>query len=196
MPRLIKGCSREGPLPSTNGTPSGGSERKRAWGPTYAVVDDPYFVARDATVLADLPQGVPVIVPLVVWIAHRDWLHARSGVGVWLAPADDPLALAGDVASLPVIAIDFPALTDGRGYSSARLLRDRLGYKGELRAIGDVQRDQLYYLAQVGFDAFALAEGRDVDAALASLRDFTDGYQGTQARAPWFRRRNASEVTT
>ena len=153
-------------------------------------VDDRFFVARDAAALDDLPRGVPVIVPLAVWLAHRVALRERKGVGVWLAPADDPLALADDVAALDVVAIDFPAFTDGRGYSSARLLRDRLGYKGELRAIGDVQRDQLYYLSQVGFDAFALAEGRDVDAALASLRDFTDGYQGTQARTPWFRRRH------
>jgi uncharacterized protein (DUF934 family) len=159
------------------------------------VVDDPYFVARDATSLADLPEGVPVIVPLAVWVEHRDELRARRDIGVWLAPADDPLALAEDVGSLDVIAIDFPAFTDGRGYSSARLLRERLGYRGELRAIGDVQRDQLYYLRQVGFDAFALAEGRDVDAALAGLRDFSDGYQGTQARTPWFRRRNAPEAT-
>jgi len=158
------------------------------------VVEDPFFIVRDATSLDDLPQGAPVIVPLAVWVVHRDTLRARGRVGVWLSPADDPLALADDVGSLDVIAVDFPAFTDGRGYSSARLLRDRLGYEGELRAIGDVQRDQLYYLSQVGFDAFALAEGRDVDAALAGLRDFSDGYQGTQARLPWFRR-NGQEVT-
>ena len=118
-------------------------------------------------------------------------LLARGGVGVWLAPAEDPYTIAGDVASLRVIAVDFPAFTDGRGYSTARLLRERLGYAGELRAVGDVQRDQLHYLSQVGFDAFAVAEGRDVDAALASLRDFSDGYQATNARTPWFRRRDA-----
>jgi uncharacterized protein (DUF934 family) len=140
------------------------------------------------------PDSVPVIVSLAVWQANRDELRARGDVGVWLAPADDPLALAEDVASLPVIAIDFPSFTDGRGYSSARLLRERLGYQGELRAIGDVQRDQLYYLSQVGFDAFAVREDRDIEAALASLRDFSDGYQGTQARTPWFRRRYAREA--
>jgi uncharacterized protein (DUF934 family) len=113
-------------------------------------------------------------------------------VGVWLAPADDPLALAADAASLPVIAVDFPSFTDGRGYSIARLLRERVGYVGELRAIGDVQRDQLYYLSQVGFDAFAVREDRDLEQALVSLRDFSDGYQGTQARTPWFRRRDAA----
>src|SRR5262249_59222150 len=116
---------------------------------------------------------------------------ARGDVGVWPGPADDPLALEADIERLALIAVDFPKFNDGRGYSTARLLRDRLGYRGELRAIGDVQRDQLYYLSQVGFDAFAIAHDRDVEGALASLRDFSDGYQITQARTPWFRRRNA-----
>jgi len=156
-----------------------------------AIVDDAYVLVRAASSLADVPQGVPVIVPLGLWIANRDTLRARAAVGVWLAPAEDPFALAEDLASLPVIAVDFPAFTDGRGYSSARLLRERLGYKGELRAVGDVQRDQLYYLSQVGFDAYAIAEGRDIDAALSGLRDFSDGYQATNARTPWFRRRDA-----
>ena len=155
------------------------------------VVEDAAVLVRDAATLADVPQDGGVIVPFALWRAERDALLARGNVGVWLAPADDALALADDVAALELIAIDFPTFTDGRGYSSARLLRDRLGYRGELRAIGDVQRDHLYYLAQVGFDAFSLAADRDVDAALASLRDFSDGYQITHARTPWFRRRDA-----
>ena len=191
MPRLIrKDHSREGPLPSANCAPSGGSERQRAWG-SYQIVDDAYLVVR-GTEPIDVTEGVPVIVPLAAWQANRDALRSRVDAGVWLAPSDDPLALAGDIGSLALIAIDFPRFTDGRGYSSARLLRERLGYTGELRAIGDVQRDQLYYLAQVGFDAFAMREGLDVEAALASLRDFSDGYQRTQVRAPWFRRRHAT----
>jgi len=155
-----------------------------------ALVDDPYVLARDATSLADLPRGVPVLVPLTLWRAEHATLAARQGVGVWLAPADDPADLAGDVASLPVIAVDFPSFTDGRGYSTARLLRERYGYTGELRAIGDVQRDQFYCLHQSGFDAFALRDDKDVADALAGLRDFSDGYQRTQQRAPWFRRRD------
>ena len=153
-----------------------------------AMVDDAYMVVCGDAV----PEGVPVIVALAAWQANREALRKRKDVGVWLAPADDPLALADDVASLPVIAIDFPSFTDGRGYSSARLLRERVGYGGELRAIGDIQRDQLYYLSQVGFDAFAVREDLDIEAALASLRDFSDGYQGTHARTPWFRRRDAA----
>ncbi len=90
-----------------------------------AIVDDAYVLVRDASSLADVPQGVPVIVPLALWLGNRDALRARAAVGVWLAPAEDPFALAEDVASLPVIAVDFPEFTDGRGYSIARLLRER-----------------------------------------------------------------------
>ena len=154
------------------------------------IVDDAYMLVRGATSLADVPEGVPVIVPLALWIAERDALKARGDVGVWLAPADDPEALEHDVAALTLVAIDFPSFTDGRGYSSARLLRERYGYRGELRAVGDVQRDQLYYLYQVGLNAFELPEAADILSALRGLADFSDGYQLTQARTPWFRRRN------
>ncbi len=150
-----------------------------------AVVEDRWSLLREVS--GDLP-ATPVIVPLSHWLAARAALRARGNVGVWLAPADDPALLAPDSADLPLIAIDFPKFADGRGYSSARLLRERFGFRGELRAIGDVARDQLYYLHQVGFDAFALRDGKDALAAVASLRDFSDGYQITNRRMPWFRR--------
>jgi uncharacterized protein (DUF934 family) len=153
------------------------------------VTDDRWTVVREAATLADLPDGVPVIVPLKLWTERRAALIARGDVGVWLAPDEDPAALVADIARLPVIAIDFPQFTDGRGYSHGRLLRERHHFGGELRAIGDVQRDQLYYLSQCGFDAFVLKEGREADDALAGLDDFSDGYQLTQQRTPWFRRR-------
>jgi len=156
-----------------------------------SLVDDRYTLVRDAGSLADLPDGVAVIVPLSLWHERRSALIARGDTGVWLAPADPPDALADDVSRLPVIAVDFPQFTDGRGYSHARLLRERHRFTGELRAIGDVGRDQLYYLAQCGFDAFAIPDDRDAEAALAAFDDFSDGYQSTTARTPWFRRRQA-----
>jgi uncharacterized protein (DUF934 family) len=156
-----------------------------------AFADDRYRLVRDAATVVDLPDGEPVIVPLSLWVERRAALIARGDVGVWLAPADDPVALADDVARLPVIAIDFPQFTDGRGYSLARILRERLSYAGELRAIGDVQRDQIYYLSQCGFDAFLVPDGKDAQVALRGLADFSDGYQRTQVRTPWFRRREA-----
>ena len=157
-----------------------------------ALAEDRYTLLRDAATLADVPDGVPVIVPLALWSERRVALIARGETGVWLAPADDPGTLAADVARLAVIAIDFPQFTDGRGYSHARLLRERFGYAGELRAIGDVGRDQLYYLAQCGFDAFAIPDGRDAAAAIAAFADFSDGYQATFSRTPWFRRRQVA----
>ena len=149
------------------------------------VTDDSWTLVRDGE--ASLPSS-PAIVPLATWLAQRDELRKRDDVGVWLSPADDPALLAGDTETLPLIAVDFPKFADGRGYSIGRLMRERFSFKGELRAVGDVARDQLYYLHQVGFDAFLLRDGKDAQDALASLRDFTDGYQVTNRRTPWFRR--------
>jgi len=155
------------------------------------VIDDAYAVLREASSLAEVPEATPVIVPLALWTAARAVLIARGDAGVWLAPADDPGVIAADVKLIPVIAVDFPKFTDGRGYSIARLLRDRYDYRGELRAIGDVLHDQLYYLREVGFDAFALRDDKDAEDALRGFRDFRDGYQATAIRTPWFRRRAA-----
>ena len=155
-----------------------------------AVAEDRFTLLRDAVALADVPVGTPAIVPFKLWQAERDALRARADVGVWLAPADDPAALEDDVASLPVIAVDFPSFNDGRGYSIARLLRDRHGFRGELRAIGDVLRDQLYALAECGFDAFAVRAGRNAEEALAGLADFAGVYAATsRTPQPRFRRR-------
>jgi uncharacterized protein (DUF934 family) len=159
------------------------------------VVDDAWTLLRTAASAADVPAAGNVIVPLALWLAQRDALGARGDVGVWLAPDDDPAALAADVASLPLIAVDFPKFVDGRGYSTARLLRDRHGYQGELRAIGDVLRDQLYALAECGFDAFAVREDRDPYDALQGLADFTGLYTATtRSPQPWFRRRETATV--
>jgi uncharacterized protein (DUF934 family) len=109
---------------------------------------------------------------------------------VVLQPTDDPAALAGRIGGLAVIAINFPKFGDGRGYSIARLLRERYGYKGELRAVGEVARDQLHAMAQCGFDAFELRAGEDAREALRAFGDFSEQYQATAARpVPLFRRR-------
>jgi uncharacterized protein (DUF934 family) len=137
-----------------------------------------------------LPQG-PVLVPLAYWKEHRDELVARrQPIGVWLAPGDDAAAIAGDLERFAVVAVQFPKFTDGRGYSTAALLRTRYGYRGELRAFGDLGRDQLFYLARCGFDSFKLAPQHDPEAALASFSDFTVRYQGSvDDPVPLFRKR-------
>lgn len=138
-----------------------------------------------------LPPG-PLLLPLALWLARREELAPRDDVGVWLGPSDEPGLLAGDICRLPLIAVHFPKFLDGRGYSTARLLRERYGYRGELRAIGDVARDQLFYLARVGFDAFLIPDGRDAEDALKAFADFPESYQGAADQPlPLFRRRSA-----
>ncbi|MBK4734359.1 DUF934 domain-containing protein [Noviherbaspirillum pedocola] len=135
-----------------------------------------------------LPEG-RIIVPLAVWQARRETLLSRGNVGVWLASDERPEALKEDVATLPVIAVDFPKFADGRGYSIAYNLRARLGYTGELRAIGDVLRDQLFYMQRVGFNAFATREDRSIEDALKGLTDFSEAYQASwDQKMPLFRR--------
>jgi uncharacterized protein (DUF934 family) len=109
-----------------------------------------------------------------------------------LEPADDPAAFAAAVGAAQAIAVNFPKFGDGRGYSIARLLRERYGYRGELRAVGEVARDHVQAMARCGFDAFQLREGEDAQEALAAFDDFSDSYQATAAQPqPLFRRRRA-----
>ncbi|MEP6942959.1 MAG: DUF934 domain-containing protein [Betaproteobacteria bacterium] len=161
-----------------------------------AIAEDAWVLLRDAASLADVASTGPVIVPLALWRSHREALLSRGSVGVLLAPADDPEALRGDLETLPVIAVDFPQFTDGRGYSTGRLLREKMGFAGELRAVGDVLRDQLYYLSACGFNAFALRDDRDLDGALTGFTDFSDNYQSTVGQPlPLFRRREGAAPT-
>ena len=152
-----------------------------------AIVDDGWTLV--ATSAAEIPSAEKIIVPLKIWQEKPAALNEKI-VGIWLDSADDPGVLARDINSLPIIAVNFPTFKDGRGYSTAYLLRTRYGYTGELRAIGDIQRDQLFYLKRVGFNAFAIRADKDIDAALKSFNDFSDVYQGSVVQtSPLFRRR-------
>jgi len=146
--------------------------------------------------LPEVPAQGSVIVPLALWLARRDELAPRADagtLGVWLDANEKPEDLATDTARLPLIAVNFPKFGDGRGYSIARLLRERYGYKGELRAIGDVLHDHLFFMEQCGFDAFALRADQDAQAALTVFDTFTDAYQTSVLRpVPLFRRRLAA----
>ena len=113
-----------------------------------------------------------------------------EGEVIRLEPTDDPAAVAARLPKVSRVEVNFPKFGDGRGFSIARLLRDRYGYKGELRAVGQVARDHLHYMEQCGFDAFLLREGEDVEEALGAFDDFSEHYQGTVAQpVPLFRRR-------
>jgi uncharacterized protein (DUF934 family) len=162
---------------------------------SWRLLDEPVdrlLIPAEDGLLPDLPAG-PLLVPLRLWQRRRnDVLESATGAGLWLATDADPAAIATDLARLEVIAIRFASFTDGRGYSLARLLRERHGYRGEVRAIGEVLRDQLYYLASCGFDAFVLRDDEDADAALTAFDDFSEAYQTSVLRPnPLFRRRLA-----
>jgi uncharacterized protein (DUF934 family) len=141
--------------------------------------------------LPEIANGADVIVPLPLWLKDRAGFASRQGkVGVWLAPADEPEQLQVDLAQLPLVAIDFPVFTDGRGYSQARLLRERYGYQGELRAVGDVWEDLIHPLWQVGFDSFVIKDGKDPAKPAGAYNTFSERYQVTyQQPVPLFRRR-------
>ena len=176
-------------------------------------MSDTRYIVRGGEVVADdwnvistaadavLPDG-KIIVPLTRWLAQRDVLSQRVSdlnqpIGVWLDSHEDPAALADSVGRFAIIAVNFPQFTDGRGYSIAALLRSRHGFKGELRAIGDVLRDQLFYMQRVGFNAFAVRADKDIYDAARALKDFTVTYQGSvdQPLPLLKRRRNAETVS-
>ncbi|MYM32447.1 DUF934 domain-containing protein [Duganella sp. CY15W] len=144
----------------------------------------------DAATVA-VPEG-KFIVPLSLWLVQREVLAARTAAGeiaVWIASDERPETLKDLLDQFPLIAVDFPKFTDGRGYSIAYNLRTRLGWTGELRAVGDVLRDQLFSMQRVGFDAYAIRADRDVHDALKGLSDFSETYQASvDQKVPLFRR--------
>ena len=155
------------------------------------IVGDAWTVVDTAEGLHAAGDGAPLLVSHAVWSTERDVLIARGmPVGVRLEAQDDPASIAGDLAHLALIAVHFPKFTDGRGYSIARLLRQRYGYAGPLRAVGDVLRDQMFYMLRCGFDSFALKHDAQVEGALSAYRDFTEAYQTSVDRTvPLFARR-------
>jgi uncharacterized protein (DUF934 family) len=120
-----------------------------------------------------------LILPFARWRVEREqWWLWDGRLGVRLGPTDPVAELKHDFTRLGLVAIEFGGLGEGRGYSQAALLRTRYGFTGELRAVGKIQRDQLFYMARCGFDTFELPEDADLDVALTAFDDFTVAYQG------------------
>ncbi|WP_179401589.1 DUF934 domain-containing protein [Burkholderia guangdongensis] len=146
-----------------------------------------------------LPAG-KVLVPFAYWQAERAALvaaKAKDELGVWLAPDSEPADLVADFDAITLVGVEFPRFADGRGYSIARLLRERYGWTGELRAIGDVLRDQLFYMARCGFDAFAVRADKDIHDALNAFGAFSVRYQtAVDETQPLFRRRAAAAAAS
>lgn len=155
-----------------------------------AVIEDTWQLLEKDSTFEQVPAEGAVIVPLALWLANKDALQTRTELGVWLDSDEEVESIADDLSHFAVVALNFPAFTDGRSFSSARLLRERYGYTGEVRAIGDVGRDLLFMMQRCGFDAFVMCPGKDPHAALNSLSDFSVSYQGaTDQPLPLFRRR-------
>ncbi|SDL00042.1 Uncharacterized conserved protein, DUF934 family [Modicisalibacter muralis] len=134
-----------------------------------------------------LPNQRPAIVPLALWQASP-----RSDRLAPLLDSDVELSqeLARELRAAPLVAIRFPVFTDGRGYTLARLLRERYALDGEIRAVGDVLIDQLFYMARCGFDAFDLRDDQLIENAIKALDTFSLSYQSVvDIPEPLFTRR-------
>ena len=149
-----------------------------------AIVDDDFVHVPDGEELPDI--GKPIIT-LARYVKERDQFVGSFGVRITSdkLPSDIP-----DLERVVLIAIEFPRFTDGRGYSVARMLRQRHGFTGELRAVGWVLRDQLYYLERCGFTAFELKDGKSLESALEAFAEFSVSYQAAaDEKRPLYRRR-------
>ena len=154
-------------------------------------------IAADTFVRVDAVDGVltlpsgDVLVGLDTLLAHREQVLAHAGgKGVQLKSEQFAEQIADLVNDLDLVAVEFPAFADGRGYSTAYLLRTRFGFKGELRAVGDIFKDTLFYQARVGFNAFAIRDDKDAEVALKGLADFSEVYHASADQPqPLFLRR-------
>jgi uncharacterized protein (DUF934 family) len=163
--------------------------RQREWVP-----DDWRYLGEDDAAVDDPAPGREqpgLIVPLARWRAEAQRWHASGGrLGVRLVPVDSVEELADDLPRLSLVAVEFPNAGDGRGYSQGRLLRERLRFSGELRAVGaGVRQDQVFLLARCGFDAIELAPGEDPEAARRALARYDVAYQPGAAQVALRRQR-------
>jgi uncharacterized protein (DUF934 family) len=149
----------------------------------------------------EIPANGKLLLPLAIWLANQDTLAARMAtgeIGIVLAthePIESLIAAFPDINALPLIAIFVERFADGRNFTLGNLLRTRYGFKNELRAIGDVLRDQLFFLKRSGYNSYLIRADRSAEEALASLNDFSQPYQGAvDDTLPIWRRVNRSQV--
>jgi uncharacterized protein (DUF934 family) len=138
-------------------------------------------LAQDGWVLAGAdpaPAGAKLILPLADYVKAIEAGEPAASRAVLLKPEEHDLApLLPYLARLPLIAVHFGSSGEGRGYTQAKLLRERHGYRGELRAVGKIRIDQVYFLARCGFDAFELLDGENPQLAIEQLHRFSVAYQ-------------------
>lgn len=150
------------------------------------IADDIVFISDDAPVTAPSRSAVSVKRFLDLF---RNWPDTELPWGLRLQPADSPADIIACLPNLRLIEIDFPVHSDGRGFSQARLLRQRYGFAGELRAVGQVLRDQIFYMHRSGFNSFRTSRA-ELDDVMAALGEITEVYQpAADMSVPAFRRR-------
>jgi uncharacterized protein (DUF934 family) len=143
------------------------------------VVDDEWRYAAEAAELAPAGDSAAIILSFDQWRAERDsWIGRGGRLGVVLLPAHPVESLAADLPRLSLIAAHFLGPSEGRGYTQARLLRERYGFTGELRATGYVRTDQLFFMARCGFNSFEMAES-DLALGLQSFGTYSSAYQAS-----------------
>jgi uncharacterized protein (DUF934 family) len=163
--------------------------------------DGPRFETDARELLGGLPgehAAADGAVPLDAWLAQR--ATGQRPPAVWLAPDDDFTRLREDCAHLKLIALQFPKAADGRAYSIAAILRTQYGFRGELRAFGDIQIDQLFFMRRVGFDSAVLKpelrRAESLPPIRAALATFSERYQGAADEPlPLFKRRLLGAVS-
>ncbi|MFD1383729.1 DUF934 domain-containing protein [Rhodanobacter aciditrophus] len=140
------------------------------------IVDNTYVWQQDPEATAT----ENAIVPMQKWLDNQESIGKVAGIWIDAGEGVEPLADV-DLSQFPVIGINFPTFMDGRGFSYARLLRERLNYQGEIRALGKFMADQQGYLIRCGFDSFEFAEDVNLDIALTLNKPFSVAYQGDVA---------------
>ncbi|HEY0963985.1 MAG TPA: DUF934 domain-containing protein [Pseudomonadales bacterium] len=159
---------------------------------TGTVQPNPWeLLPRDATVETALAAASEhIIVNALLWGEHKAALkQGGKQVAVWLDSDQTVDLIAADLAELPLVALNFPGFMDGRAYSTSVLLRRHCGYSGEIRAIGDVLRDQLFYMKRCGFTMFDLKDSVKLEDAQRAFSDYSGTYASTvEEPQPLFRR--------
>ena len=143
-----------------------------------SIIDDEWSLKREIENTDPIPSG-NVILPFHFWQTNRDELiNSKKNHAIWIDGSIEIETIASDLQYFALIALDFPTFKDGRSYSHARLLRERYEFKGELRAIGDVLQDQLFFMERCGINSFRIRDGKDIEKALESFNVFSVNYQG------------------
>jgi uncharacterized protein (DUF934 family) len=131
-----------------------------------------------------------IMIPASYWLKNENQFTGRTDVAIWFAGDANIDDFDGKLEQFSVIGVNFPAFADGRGYSLARLITERQGYQGELRAIGDVLIDQLFFMKRCGFNSYLLKEGLEPKVAIEYFATFSEPYQlAADIKTPIFRRK-------